>query len=59
MNMKKTVIALGAALLIGLSGCGKQTQIQVEHLFIFLNIEFSNVFLSSIEMIDFIFIQST
>ena len=30
MNMKKTVIALGAALLIGLSGCGKQTQIQVE-----------------------------
>lgn len=30
MNMKKTVIALGAALLIGLSGCGKQTQINVE-----------------------------
>ena len=30
MNMKKTVIALGAALLIGLSGCGKQTLIQVE-----------------------------
>ena len=30
MNMKKTVIALGAALLIGLSGCGKQTQVNVE-----------------------------
>ena len=27
MNMKKSIIALGAALLIGLSGCGKQTQI--------------------------------
>ena len=30
MNMKKSIIALGAALLIGLSGCGKQTQIYVE-----------------------------
>ena len=30
MNMKKSIIALGAALLIGLSGCGKQTQINVE-----------------------------
>ena len=30
MNMKRSIIALGAALLIGLSGCGKQTQINVE-----------------------------
>ena len=30
MNMKKSIIALGAALLIGLSGCSKQTQIYVE-----------------------------
>lgn len=30
MNMKKSIIALGAALLIGLSGCGKQTHINVE-----------------------------
>ena len=30
MNMKKSIITLGAALLIGLSGCGKQTQINVE-----------------------------
>ena len=30
MNMKRSIIALGAALLIGLSGCGKQTQIHVE-----------------------------
>ena len=30
MKMKKTVIALGAALILGLTGCGKQTQINVE-----------------------------
>ena len=30
MKMKKTVIALGAALILGLTGCGGQTQINVE-----------------------------
>ena len=30
MNMKKTVIALGAALILGLTGCRAQTQISVE-----------------------------
>ena len=30
MKMKKTVIALGAALMLGLTGCGGQTQINVE-----------------------------
>ena len=30
MKMKKTVIALGAALILGLTGCGQQTQINVE-----------------------------
>ena len=30
MDMKKTVIALGAALMLGLTGCGKQAQINVE-----------------------------
>lgn len=30
MKMKKNVLALGAALLLGLTGCGKQTQINVE-----------------------------
>ena len=30
MKMRKTVIALGAALILGLAGCGKQTQINVE-----------------------------
>ena len=30
MKMKKTVIALGAALILGLTGCGRQTQINVE-----------------------------
>ena len=30
MKMRKTVIALGAALILGLTGCGKQTQINVE-----------------------------
>ena len=29
MKMKKTVIALGAALILGLTGCGRQTQINV------------------------------
>ena len=29
MKMKKTVIALGAALILGLTGCGGQTQINV------------------------------
>ena len=30
MDMKKTVIALGAALMLGLTGCGRQAQINVE-----------------------------
>ena len=30
MDMKKTVIALGAALMLGLTGCGSQAQINVE-----------------------------
>ena len=30
MDMKKTVIALGAALVLGLTGCGRQAQINVE-----------------------------
>ena len=30
MKMRKTVIALGAALILGLTGCGKQTQINAE-----------------------------
>ena len=30
MKMKKTVITLGAALILGLTGCGRQTQINVE-----------------------------
>ena len=30
MKMKKNVLALGAALILGLTGCGKQTQINVE-----------------------------
>ena len=30
MKMKKTVIALGAALILGLTGCGGQTQVNVE-----------------------------
>lgn len=30
MNMKKNLIALGAALMLGLTGCGGQTQINVE-----------------------------
>ena len=29
MKMKKTVIALGAALILGLTGCGGQTQVNV------------------------------
>ena len=30
MKMKKTVIALGAAMILGLTGCGGQTQVNVE-----------------------------
>lgn len=30
MNMKKSVIALGAALVLGLTGCGSQVQVNVE-----------------------------
>ena len=30
MKMKNTVIALGAALILGLTGCGKQTQVNAE-----------------------------
>lgn len=30
MDMKKTVIALGAALMLGLTGCGSQAQVNVE-----------------------------